>query len=328
VNRWFTIPIFALSCTGGAPALGDSTAALQLAERVSQERVMTHVNALARGHADDVKLDCKQYPPESGVPSCELSRDAAVDYVQHAWKSYGLKVTARNIARDGEIAKNIEAEVKGETEPHEVVLVAAHLDAYFAGADDNSSGVAVLLELAKLASEVRFRRTLRFVAFDLEERGSVGSTRYVQHGFADDVAVALVLECLGYADDAAGSQESLTGLPLGDTADFLAVVGNEDSSVQTQQIVALNHVAGLLRVTGVIGGGDAIFPLSSALTRSDNGPLWLRGVPAVMFTDTADLRNPHYHEPTDTPDTLDAKFLGNSARLVVLAAAYFAGALP
>lgn len=323
MTRWLCL-ILLTGCSPPAPSHDGFDEAALFAAGVVPANVMQHVEDLATEHALDKKLSCSDYPPQTGLPSCDLSRDAAVTRVRETLESTGYDVESVVQGPPGDEAHNLVAELRGTRRPEEIVVVAAHLDAYFAGADDNSSGVAALLEIARLASEQRFTRTLRFVAFDLEERGSIGSTRYVESGLALGVVAVIVLECLGYADDTAGSQDSIPGLPLGDVGDFLAVVGNENSVRLAQRVLAINQEWDFMRLVGVIGGGDSIFPLTSALTRSDNGPFWLHGIPALMFTDTADLRNPNYHKPSDTAATLDPHFLGNATRVAAASAALFA----
>ncbi len=175
-----------------------------------------------------------------------------------------------------------------------------------------------------MASVVRahdFARTIRFVAFDLEERGSLGSTHFAEAGLADDVVAALVLEWLGFS---APTQDSPPLLPLPATGDFLLFVANEDSRTLGQRALLLNQELALLPLHLTVASGDGAFPLTSPLTRSDNGPLWLRGVPALMLTDTANFRNPHYHLESDLPATLDPSFLAASTRMVAASVALFA----
>jgi Zn-dependent M28 family amino/carboxypeptidase len=170
-----------------------------------------------------------------------------------------------------------------------------------------------MLEVARAAAGRRFARTLRFVGFDLEERGSRGSTRYVEAGLADDVVATLILECVGFTDD---SQDSPPGLPLGDAGDALFIAANADSRALAQRMLAINHALELIPLRAVVAGGDGAHFFTGPLLRSDNGPFWLRGLPAVMLTDSANYRNPNYHEASDTPETLDPEFLAAATRLV------------
>lgn len=306
----------AFGCTFEAPGAGDVESARSLSQQVQVQNLMPWVERLVADHLADVKLDCADYPSAHLYPSCELSRDRAAALVQEQLLALGYDARTVRQGRDHHVALNVSAEQRGQTRAGEVVLIAAHFDAFYGGADDNSSGVAVLLEVARVAAAHKFARTVRFVGFDLEERGALGSERYVDAGLANDVVAAFVLESVGYADHTKGSQRSPPGLPLGDIGDSLIVVANGDSRALAQRMLAINHRLELMPVRATVAGGDGAYFFTGPLLRSDNGPFWLRGLPAVMLTDSADYRNPHYHRPSDLPATLDPLFLGNVARLV------------
>lgn len=311
-------------CTAEPPDTTGFARAAALARRVDPEAVMARVERLATEHAADDKVDCQGYQAKDGFPACELSRDAALEMVIEELSTHGYAPSVVTLGAGPE-AHNVVAEKIGRDAPNEVVLVAAHIDAFHAGADDNSSGVAAMLEVARHVSEKRFSRTVRFVGFDLEEYGAVGSTRYVRAGLADDVVFAVVLECVGFVSP---HQDALPGLSLGERGDFLLVVGNDDSREQARRLLALNHEYGFVKMQGITASGDGWYPLTSALTRSDNGPFWLERIPSVMLTDTADLRNPNYHEPGDRPRTLNLEFLGGATSVALASVALLAGLLP
>jgi Zn-dependent M28 family amino/carboxypeptidase len=308
------VALAAAACRPGAPSTSGFDAAAVFAAEVDPTRLMPDVEALAAGHLSDAKVSCEGFTPKDGFPACELSRDAAVTHVQGAFAAAGYLPETRALAGEPLDAFTVVAERRGATWPDEVVLVGAHLDAFYAGADDDSSGVAVMLAVARAAARRDFARTIRFVAFDLEEYGAIGSTRYVEAGLADDVVAVVVLETVGYASREAGSQDSPPGLPLGDVGDFLLVVANEDSAELAGRMVALGNGRGLAKLKGVVAPGDGGYFLSTPLMRSDHGLLWLRGVPSLLLSDTANFRNPHYHEATDLPETLDPAFLSEVAR--------------
>lgn len=318
----------ALGCQFDPPSPRDLESARILSEQIDVASLMPRVERLVAAHRGDAKLSCSDYPTQHLYPSCELTRDRAALLVQEELLALGYDTVTLRQGTAHEVAHNITAERRGLTRPDEVVLVGAHFDAFYGGADDNSSGVAVMLELARVASSHRFARTLRFVGFDLEERGALGSQRYVEAGLADDVVAALVLESVGYANHDKGGQRSPPALPLGDRGDALIVVANEESRPIAQQMLALNHALGLMPLRAVVAGGDGAFFFTGALLRSDNGPFWLRGLPAVMLTDSADYRNPHYHRPSDLPDTLDPVFLGNVAKVVAATLSELAEEVP
>ncbi|HAH43505.1 MAG TPA: peptidase M28 [Planctomycetaceae bacterium] len=182
------------------------------------------------------------------------------------------------------------------------------------GADDNTSAVAALLELARLLpalSRSEHLWSIELVAFDLEENGMLGGAEHARmHSQQQtDLRGMVSLEMLGYCDHAPGSQtlpRELVGL-YPDTGDFIAVVGNQNS---TDLIAAFQNgmrsVPELpVEVLQVPQNGEML----QATRLSDHSPFWDAGFPALMITDTSFLRNPHYHQLTDTVDTLDFDFL-------------------
>jgi hypothetical protein len=317
-----------IGCSPAQPETQGFAEAAAIGHEIAAEEVMPWVDRLCAEHATDVRVSCQDNPPEDGYPACDLSRNAAIRMTEQAFRALGLKTETVVLGAEPYAAFNVVAEWAGSSRSNEVVLLGAHLDAFFQGADDNASGVAALLEAARALTRHRFARTLRFVAFDLEELRSTGATRYVETGRADDVVAALILDAVGFASSAPGSQESPTGVPLGTVGDFILAVGNDDSAVIVQRMMVLAHAHELIKMRGVLGGGDGTFPLTGVLMRSDHGPFWLRGLPALLLTDTANFRNPHYHRASDTPDTLDPDFLVRVTRLLTASAALFAEVQP
>jgi hypothetical protein len=202
------------------------------------------------------------------------------------------------------------------------VLLAAHYDSRHGspGADDNATGVAVVLEAARLL-RTPTPRGLRLVFFDAEERGLKGSLAYAQSpSRIKDLRAVVVLEMLGYACHTEGCQKHPEGLPLPapTTGNFLAVVGD------LEHIDLLRAFRGVERPAGG-PGAVPIFALpvpgrGHALPdtrRSDHAPFWDQGIGAVMVTDTAELRNPHYHLPGDVPERLDGAFFTGAAQAVL-----------
>lgn len=298
--------------------------AVRVADDVPASALMPWVEQLSAARAGDVKVNHDGFTPGELYPVDQLTRDAAVAIVSSAFASMGYAPETVVLGAGPQAAYNVAAEWRGMTRPGEVVLVGSHLDAFYAGADDNGSAVAAMLATAQAVRNHRFARTIRFVAFDLEEFGSAGSTRYIQSGRAQDVKAAIVLDVVGYASNRTGSQSSLPTLKLPDKGDFLLVLGNEDSGEMTQKMLALGNGRGLAKLTGVVAPGDGTYFLSTFFMRSDHGLFWYRRIPTVFLTDTANYRNPNYHRATDTPDTLDAAFLARNARALAAATALFA----
>jgi len=206
---------------------------------------------------------------------------------------------------------NVIATIDGKKTPGETVVVGAHYDTVTGtpGADDNASGVAVLLELSRLLRESRPDRTLRLVFFCLEEppvfrTPSMGSFVYAERAKAagERVSAMISLEMLGYYGTAAGGQAfplPFMNLFFSTTPDFIAVVGNLSSRRLVQDIAAS------IRETGMAVETLSTGSFVPGVDFSDHRSFWKMGYPAAMLTDTAFYRNPHYHASSDTIDTLD-----------------------
>lgn len=205
----------------------------------------------------------------------------------------------------------------------EVLLVGAHYDSVpnCPGADDNGSAVAAMLGCAAACARWESPLPVVFVGFNREEDGLRGSREFVEShlpkaGFG--IRCAHILEMVGYASVRPGSQQVPGGLPIRirETGDFLGLLANGRSTGGMNAVLkrASAYVPGL-PVTGlnVKLGLEKYFPV---LSRSDHAPFWAAGIPAVMWTDTSEFRNPHYHRPSDTPDTLDYQFLQRVTQLL------------
>ncbi len=317
---------FSQGCSVEGPDTSGFDEAIKVANDVQTNNLMPWVEQLAEVRANDVTVDCSGYTEDDLFPACNLTRDKSIKVVSDAFISMGYVPDTVALGEGPQTAYNIVAEWPGTSKSKEVILLASHLDAFYAGADDNASAVAAMLEVARAVRQHRFARTIRFIAFDLEEYGAIGSTRYVEAGYANDVVTAVVMDLIGYSSNETGSQDDLFGIKLPDTADFLLTIGNANSSDQTQKMLALADAYGLANLFGVIAPGDGTYFLSSILfMRSDNDLLWYKGIPTVFLSDTANLRNPNYHKPTDTPETLNPDFLGSNTRLIAASIALFAG---
>jgi Zn-dependent M28 family amino/carboxypeptidase len=197
------------------------------------------------------------------------------------------------------------------------ILIGAHYDAVpgTPGADDNATGVAVLLELAREFASHPLQYPVYLVAFDLEEYGLVGSCAYAEelHKAKQPLRLMLSLEMLGYCDRTPHSQRYPPGLQYfyPHRGDFIALVGN------------LATLPDLVRLSRSIRQGQIPCEWLPVPNRgklvpetrlSDHAPFWDRGYRAIMVTDTSFLRNPHYHRASDTLATLDLDFLAGVCR--------------
>jgi hypothetical protein len=302
--------------------------ALLVAGQVNEDNIMPWVEQLSEVHLNDTPIDNSEFPPGELFPSGHLTRDAAVGFLSEAFRSIGYMPDTAVLGEGTYITYNVFAELPGISHPEEVILVGSHIDAFYGGADDNGSAVAAMLEAARTVRGFSFARTIRFISFDLEEFGSIGSTRYVEEGHADDVKTAIVLDVVGYRSYEPGSQQNVMGIRLPDVGDYLMVIGNKDSEEMTQQITDLANSYGLSKSLGVLAPGDGAFFLSQALMRSDHGLMWYKGIPAVFFTDGANFRNPHYHLQSDLPETLDEGFLAGNTKVLTAAIALLAEVQP
>lgn len=189
-------------------------------------------------------------------------------------------------------------------------LVSAHYDTVprSPGADDNASGLAVMLACARRAAG---GRGLAFVAFNAEEDGLLGSRDFVARTLPTlpfRIEESHVLEMCGFRSRGAGSQRSPLPVPIPlDEGTFVAVVGQGASNAVAASAVASEASPGLHRIA--LSTVRAMHRLLPDLGRSDHAPFWDAGEPSVLWTDTGNFRNPHYHLVTDTPDTLDYAFM-------------------
>jgi len=248
--------------------------------------------------------------------------------IERLLAGFGLEVGSQELRFAGRVYRNLVATLPGSAPHLPMLLLGAHYDGPpgSPGADDNASGVAVLLETARLLAGTTLRRTVKFVAFTLEEpqhigRFLIGSRHYARlarrHGEAYEVA--LILESVGYCDQREGSQRlpPLVRVPGISRGNFLAVIGNHRSRSHARHFKQLaSSCAPALPVISY-SAPPLIARLIPQLYLSDHAAFWGEGYPALMLTDTVPLRNPHYHRPTDTLDTLDAEFLAGVATAVV-----------
>lgn len=233
------------------------------------------------------------------------------EYIEEAFKRQGYKVDSQEYVVESKTVRNLVAEIRGGTQANEIVVVGAHYDTVWdcPGADDNTSGVAALLETARLLKNAHPARTVRFVAFVNEEppwfqTGNMGSWVYAKrsHKLGEDVVAALSIETVGMYSDAKGSQH----YPLGfgvfypSQGNFISFIGNISS-----RALAREAIASFRKTTKFPSEGAAVPAWISGVGWSDHWSFWQEGYPAIMVTDTAPFRNPNYHERSDKPDTLD-----------------------
>jgi hypothetical protein len=246
-----------------------------------------------------------------------------LDYTHGAYPAGAKVVTYRHL-----VGANVVG-IKHGAESTDVILVGAHHDTIrdSPGADDNTASVAALLELARALGPRTFRDTIVLVAFDMEELGMFGSREIVSLlSKTRRVRAAIVYETMAYTAAEPGTQKVPRGFgriypgQVGRIrrreyrGDWTAVLYRQSAIEMARAFGgALAHAAGPdapillrdLRDLPVIGPLAGAIPFGGQFHRSDHMSFWDAGIPAILVTDTANFRNPHYHQPTDTPETLD-----------------------
>jgi hypothetical protein len=245
---------------------------------------------------------------------------AAVQYIGCALESVGAgPATLQSYEVNGRTHYNVCVELRGSSEPEQVVVVGAHYDTARGtpGADDNASGVAAIIALARRVSAlpVRPSRTIRFVAFGTEEPPHIRTPNMGSYHYAracrernDNIVAMLSLDMIGYFSDAPGSQRS----PVKDAhyptvGNFIAFAGHsDDRSLILGAQQAFNQAVPMSAQVMVVPAMIAKrAPMPLGANSSDQWSFWQWGYPGMMATDTANWRNQNYHMPSDTADTLD-----------------------
>lgn len=234
----------------------------------------------------------------------------AADYIYSQFQSYGyVPLEDRFGAKE---YRNITVNLYGREKRNEVIVVGAHYDTVWLtpGADDNASGVAGLLEIARVLSGRHFARTIRFIAFTNEEEpfygtANMGSGVSAKHSYEsrENIVGMFSLEMIGFYSSEPRSQyyPGVIRHFYPKRGNFIAFVSNFSSR-------------GFLRRAILHFRNQAAFPseglaaperLVPDIRRSDNASYWYYGFPAVMITDTSNYRNQNYHNVGDVPRTLD-----------------------
>ncbi|MFO0834724.1 MAG: M28 family peptidase [Phycisphaerales bacterium] len=268
------------------------------AERAMAAEMETHVRTLAGSMGQRSTFNARQLA-EAGL------------YVKGKFEAAGYTVREHTYVLRGTTVPNLEVEIRGTETPDEIVVIGAHFDSFQGtpGADDNASGVAALLAWAAREAGHARARTVRFVAFVNEEppafqTADMGSWVYAKkcRESKDNIVAMLSLEAIGYYRDEEGSQHY--PWPLGvfypDRGDFVAMVGNWSSRELVRECVGTFRSATKFPCEGAAPPG-----LIPGVGWSDHWAFWQEGYPALMVTATAPFRNANYHQPSDTPDTLD-----------------------
>ncbi|MGH8615863.1 MAG: M20/M25/M40 family metallo-hydrolase [Gammaproteobacteria bacterium] len=239
------------------------------------------------------------------------SLDRSVRYIERAFLSLDYK--SQRLAyrlSGGYTFYNLESDSKGATRPNEIIVIGAHYDTVpgTPGADDNASGIAALIELARLLRAQTLDRTVRFVAFVNEEEPfhstQMGSGIYARAARERGVNIIgmLSLESIGYYDDRPNTQHYPRVFQwfYPSTGSFVAFVGNLTSRPLLRKAIRAFRIQTAFPSEGVVAP-ERLVP---DIGRSDHSSFWREAYPAIMVTDTVPFRNPNYHRPSDTAETL------------------------
>lgn len=262
-----------------------------------------------RLRADVLKL-CTDLAPRSDEHIENLDRTA--EWISAELRAAGLEVEFQEYTARGKPFRNVIGRQAGSDPTAGINVIGAHYDVYadFAGADDNASGVAVLLELARTLADKRPRRTRLFVGFSTEEPPYFGSEEMGSWVFAKSlqeretkIRVMISLDMVGYYSDEPGSQRfpiKGLGLMYPDRGDFVAVIGDLGAGRWIARVKRGMMATRALPVHSFRGS-----PRWAPVDLSDHRSFRLLGLPGVQVTDTSFMRYPHYHAPEDTPEKLD-----------------------
>ncbi len=239
------------------------------------------------------------------TPNCNI----AGQYIYNYFQTLGLDVRFQDVEYSaGAVSKNVIAELPGQVYPEDVLIICGHYDSHSdflstlaPGADDNASGTAAAMEAARILTAYPLDFTVRFIAFTAEEIGLFGSRKYAAEARAqrENIIGIINLDMIAYPDN----------IP-----EDLEIIVNPASEWLATKFLGVSGAYGLVDINPVV---------NASIVYSDHSPFWDQGYPALLaIEDYPDpVRNPYYHSPADTIDTLDFGFFRDSTRaaLTVLA---------
>lgn len=314
VQLWHDWPVTRMPGASHAGPLPDLTPE----EVARRDRLRRHVETLA-GEIG-----------ERNVPNY-IALAKAADYVERSLSDAGLTVARQGYRVGTQTCYNLEVEIPGTNHSTEILVVGAHYDSVTGspGANDNATGVAALVELARDLAAATPSRTVRLVAFVNEEppyfqTEMMGSRVYARRcrERGENVVGMVSLETIGCYSDARGSQKY--PFPLGlfypSTGNFLGFVANRGS-----RDLLFDAISSFRRHARFPSEGGALVESLPGVGWSDHWSFWQAGYPAIEITDTAPFRYPHYHTAADTPDKVDYDRLARVSRALGLVVADLAG---
>jgi len=263
------------------------------------------VNQVSTANLSNSILNLQNFQTRyASTPNC----DQAGNYISAYFLQYGLACEFDPFSFSSNLynSRNIVAKLPGKTFPQYVVIVCAHYDSYSnqaltqaPGADDNASGTAAVMELARIFAGYSFDFTLKFICFSAEEWGLYGSKHYAQQAKArgEKIISVINMDMIAYADR----------LP----EDLDLVVNNQSEWLANRFSICASLYAPL----------DLLRVVNSGLKWSDHSPFWDQGYSAVCGIEDYGVPNPYYHKTTDTFDTLNMGFATSVTKIALAVAA-------
>lgn len=304
---------------------------------VASDRQAVDVAALvAQVDSNRLRNLVQQYAIPRHYTAQTSSLSAVRDSLHQQLQRLQLPVKRHEFTFNNVACANVLARQSGHRNDSSIWIVDAHFDGVSnsPGADDNASGVAGVLEIARILSQYEFEQSLHYIGFDVEELGLVGSNRYVFTAIdpGDSIRGVFNFEMIGFYNPAPNTQQ----LPAGFNqlfpalyatiqadsfrGNFIASVGNANSLPLTAifDSAAALYVPDLKVYSLNLPGNGTIAP---DFRRSDHAMFWDRGYQALMLTDGANFRNNRYHTPADTAATLNYSFMADVVKATLAAAA-------
>ena len=274
--------------------------------------IQKHINKLA------VEIGPRPVANEQSIKKTEK-------YITNCFENIGLEVKQQRYKYDNYDIANVIAGSQKNILSSKYYVIGAHYDSVpeTYGADDNASGIAVLLELARYTIQEKISLPIRFVAFTAEEPPTFSTRHQGSKVFVksikekkDEIIGAIILEMVGYTSNEQAYPMILKWMGYPSKGNFIGIVGNRKSKKFGQSIFQSFKKNVTLPVeTLFVPFNGWILPDTRL---SDHSPFWDAGLPAVMITDTAFFRNPNYHTPQDTFDTLDYLFMAELVKSLLV----------
>ncbi|MEX2588602.1 MAG: M20/M25/M40 family metallo-hydrolase [Chitinophagales bacterium] len=291
----------------------------QIVDRVDSQRLKSTIQFIAQVRH-----------PNDGLAHL----NAVKDTIERLFFDYGLDTSRQAFTYSSYQAHNIFGFLEGQVAQDTTYIIDAHFDGVQGspGADDNASAVVGMLEAARILSDYQFARSIRFIGFDQEEAGLIGSQAYVQQGISGNEHIAGVFnfEMIGYYSEQNNSQNFPPGFDIlfpdahsqvqaeNSRGNFITNVANTASEPLKEAFdaAAANYVPDLRVISLAVSGTGHVAP---DLRRSDHASFWDAGYQALMLTDGSNFRNPNYHTANDTIGSLNYTFMANVVKATIAA---------